>query len=119
MTGIRRPWQRCERIPAVRAPTGWIATRIDLDEDEAPYAADPDHLRRFIQTQLMPWHARRRTELANRPLIRERAFGESLDADKLEVLARYEMHLDRKFERMLTMLMRLTLLNAASSHRGR
>ena len=73
----------------------------------------------FIGIQLMPWHARRRTELANRPLIREQAFGESLDADKLEVLTRYEMHLDRKFERMLTMLMRLTLLNAASSHRGR
>jgi hypothetical protein len=45
--------------------------------------------------------------LANRPLIREQAFGEALDADKLERLGRYEVHLDRKLERMLAMLLRL------------
>jgi hypothetical protein len=45
--------------------------------------------------------------LANRPLIREQAFGEALDPDKLERLGRYEVHLDRKLERMLTMLLRL------------
>ena len=36
-----------------------------------------------------------------RPLIREQAFGEALDAGKLEQLGRYEVHLDRKLERML------------------
>src|SRR5262249_46295589 len=49
----------------------------------------------------------RKKELANRPLIREQAFGESLDPDKLERLGRYEGHLDRKLERMLAMLLRL------------
>jgi hypothetical protein len=49
----------------------------------------------------------RRKELANRPLIREQAFGESLDPDKLERLGRYEIHLDRKLERVLAMLLRL------------
>src|SRR3984957_9468356 len=44
---------------------------------------------------------------ANRPLIREQAFGESLDPDKLERLGRYEVHLDRKLERTLAMLLRL------------
>jgi hypothetical protein len=39
--------------------------------------------------------------------LREQAFGEALDADKLEQLGRYEVHLDRKLERMLTMLLRL------------
>lgn len=34
-------------------------------------------------------------------LIREQAFGEALDPDKLERLGRYEVHLDRKLERML------------------
>jgi hypothetical protein len=34
-------------------------------------------------------------ELANRPLVREQAFGESLDPDKLERLGRYKVHLDR------------------------
>jgi hypothetical protein len=55
----------------------------------------------------LPWFENREKELANRPLIREQAFGEALDADKLESLARYEIHLDRKLERMLTMLVRL------------
>ena len=41
------------------------------------------------------------------PLIREQAFGEALDPDKLERLGRYEVHLDRKLERMLAMLLRL------------
>ena len=54
-----------------------------------------------------PWFENRRKELANRPLIREQAFGEALNADKLERLGRYEVHLDRKLERMLAMLLRL------------
>jgi len=49
----------------------------------------------------------RRKELANRPLIREQAFGDAFDAGKLERLGRYEVHLDRKLERMLAMLIRL------------
>ncbi len=54
---------------------------------------------------MLPWFENRRKELANRPLIREQAFGEALDADKLERLGRYEVHLD--LERMLAMLLRL------------
>ena len=40
---------------------------------------------------------------------------ESLEADKLEVLGRYEVHLDRKLERMLTILVRLKELRRAAS----
>ena len=36
-----------------------------------------------------------------------RAFGEALDPDKLERLGRYEVHLDRKLERTLAMLLRV------------
>jgi len=54
------------------------------------------------------------TLLANRPLIREQAFGEALDPDKLERLGRYEVHLDRKLERMLAMLLRLKDLRAGA-----
>ena len=56
---------------------------------------------------MLPWFEARKKELANRPLIREQAFGESLDPDKLERLGRYEVHLDRKLERTLAMLLRL------------
>ena len=40
-------------------------------------------------------------------MIREQACGEAVDPDRLERLARYEVHLDRKLERMLAMLFKL------------
>jgi hypothetical protein len=55
----------------------------------------------------MPRYEARRKVLENGPLIGEHVIGEALDADKLEGLARYEIHLDRKLKRMLTMLIRL------------
>ena len=79
----------------------------ELVEDEAAATADADGLRRFLETEVLPWFETRKKELANRPLIRDQAFGEALDADKLERLGRYEVHLDRKLERMLAMLLRL------------
>jgi hypothetical protein len=79
----------------------------ELDEGEQPATADPEGLRRFLEAEVLPWFENRRKELANRPLIRDQAFGEALDPDKLEQLGRYEVHLDRKLERMLTMLVRL------------
>jgi hypothetical protein len=63
---------------------------------------------------VLPWFENRKKELANRPLIREQALGEALDPDKLEQLGRYEVHLDRKLERMLTMLLRLKELRRAA-----
>jgi hypothetical protein len=79
----------------------------ELEEDEALATADTEGLRRFLEGEVLPWFETRKKELANRPLICEQAFGDALDADKLERLGRYEVHLDRKLERMLTMLLRL------------
>ena len=72
-----------------------------------PFTPDADGLRRFIEGDLRPWYVQRRKQLENRPLIRAQAFGQSLDPDKLSRLARYEVHLDRKLERTLAMLLRL------------
>ena len=55
----------------------------ELEEDEVPATADAEGLRRFIEGDVLPWFENRKKELANRPLIREQAFGEALDADKL------------------------------------
>ena len=79
----------------------------ELDEDEEPATADAEGLRRFLEEDLLPWFEDRKKELANRPLIRDQAFGEALDPEKLERLGRYEVHLDRKLERVLAMLLRL------------
>ena len=78
-----------------------------MEEDEQPLTADVTGLRRFLDDEVLPWFERRRKELANRPLIREQALGEALDPDKLERLGRYEVHLDRKLERMLAILLHL------------
>ena len=86
----------------------------ELEEDEEPATADAEGLRRFLENEVLPWFETRKKELANRPLIRDQAFGESLDPDKLERLGRYEVHLDRKLERMLAMLLRLKDLRPAT-----
>ena len=88
----------------------WWADTLARDPDELgdgkePATADVEGLRRFLEGDVLPWFENRRKELANRPLIREQAFGDALDPNKLERLGRYEVHLDRKLERMLTMLL--------------
>jgi hypothetical protein len=79
----------------------------DLNRGEEPATADEAGLRRFLENEVLPWFRTRKKELANRPLIRQQAFGEALDPYKLERLGRYEVHLDRKLERMLAILLRL------------
>jgi hypothetical protein len=79
----------------------------ELEEDEEPATADVAGLRRFLDDKVLPWFEERKEEIGRRPLLRDQAFGESLDPDKLERLGRYEVHLDRKLERMLSMLFRL------------
>lgn len=86
----------------------------DLEEGEEPVTPDEPGLRRFLEGKVMAWFETRKKELANRPLIRDQAFGEALDPDKLERLGRYEVHLDRKLERMLAMLLRLKDLRQAT-----
>lgn len=87
----------------------------DLEEEQEPYAAAPEGLRSFIEAEVLPCLEGKRKELANRPLIREQAFGEALEPDKLERLGRYEVHLDRKLERTLAMLLKLRELRQATS----
>jgi hypothetical protein len=87
----------------------------ELEEDEEPATADAEGLRRFLDEEVLPWFENRKKELASRPLIRDQAFGEALDPDKLERLGRYEVHLDRKLERMLAMLLRLKDLRQATN----
>lgn len=79
----------------------------ELEEDEEPASPDREGLRRFIEDEVIPWFEKNRKILTHRPLIKKQAFGDSLDVDKLEQLSRYEVHLDRKLERMLSMLLRL------------
>jgi hypothetical protein len=49
-----------------------------------------------------------RSAFSSRPpfVIRQQSFGEAMNTPALEGLARYELHLDRKFEKTITMLIR-------------
>jgi hypothetical protein len=86
----------------------------DYEDDQTPYRADAESLRRFLESEILPWYENRRRELENRPLIRAQAFGEAVDPHRLEHLARYEVHLDRKLERTVAMLLKLQELRGAS-----
>jgi hypothetical protein len=83
--------------------------RITYDdfEDEKVFNANADNLLRFLTGHLLPGHDEREIRIKDRPLVQAQAFGESFDPDRLEVLARYEVHLDRKLERTLRMLLSL------------
>ena len=100
-------------LPELREDTrSWWADNLarepeELDEDEEPAREDAEALRRCLENEVLPWFERRKVEIAQHPLVREQALGESLDPEKLERLGRYEVHLDRKLERMLSMLLRL------------
>jgi hypothetical protein len=87
----------------------------DYEEGQEPYTADAASLQRYLETVICPWYETRRKGLENRPLIHSQAFGEALDPDRMQGLARYEVHLDRKLERTLTMLIRLQDLRRGSS----
>ena len=100
-------------LAALRDDTqGWWEEQLgcnadDYEEGEIPYGADAESLRRFLEAEILPWYEKRQLELQYRPLIRAQALGEAVDPDRLERLARYEVHLDRKLERMLAMLFKL------------
>jgi len=87
----------------------------NYEEEQTPYRADAESLQRFLESEILPWYENRRRELENRPLIRAQAFGEAVDPHRLERLARYEVHLDRKLERMLAMLLKLQDLRRATN----
>jgi hypothetical protein len=113
LLGSRRNDAYEAALAALREDTqAWWADTLardpnELEENEQLATADVEGLRRFLEADVLPWFENRKKEVANRPLIRDQAFGESLDADKLDRLGRYEVHLDRKLERMLSILLRL------------
>ena len=86
----------------------------DYDEEQKPYSAHAESLKRFLDDEVLPWYDKRRQELEYRPLLRAQAFGEAVDPNRLERLARYEVHLDRKLERTVAMLLKLRELRGAS-----
>jgi hypothetical protein len=85
---------------AIRATESQTAEELaDLEGDQAmtkealcltPYQADGKGLKRFLESEVLPWYEKRSRELDHRPMIRAQVFGQAIDPHRLERLARYE-----------------------------
>lgn len=75
--------------------------------DENGYPDTAEGFSQFIREVLWPICVRAEYETKFTPAIQAQTLGEGLPAERLENLTRYETHLDRKFERILAMLLKM------------
>jgi hypothetical protein len=96
-------------VAALRADTReyWRDCLSDPPDDGLTYAATAEALRAWIGHHWRDWFEGPILELKHRDAIRDQALGIAYATGDLEVPARYEVHLDRKLERTLAMLIRL------------
>jgi hypothetical protein len=64
-------------------------------------------LEAWLRRHWTEWYEGPISELEHRDAIKEQAFGSAYANRRLDVAARYEVHLDRKLEGTLAMLIRL------------
>ncbi|WP_284155024.1 hypothetical protein [Sulfuricystis thermophila] len=80
--------------------------------DDEEYPATAEGLAEFIREHLMPLCIAMQRQAQHHEAIKAQAIGEGLQVHRLEKIARYETHLDRKFERTLAMLVKLKELRS-------
>jgi hypothetical protein len=85
----------------------WQDCLSEPPDDGLTYAATAEALKAWVEHHWQEWYDQPIVELQHRDAIRDQALGIAYAADGLEVPARYEIHLDRKLERTLAMLIRL------------
>lgn len=74
---------------------------------EGSYSANAESLKTWIDEWLLPYCYQAMQEAQNQPAIKAQTLGEGLQVHRFESLTRYETHLDRKFERILAMLIKM------------
>ena len=79
---------------------------------EEEYQPSTEGLREYLETQLFPIAVSMYKEALHHFAIKKQALGEGLRPAHLQNLCRYETHLDRKFERILAMLIKLKELRS-------
>jgi hypothetical protein len=92
----------------------WQQSLADPPDDGLTYAANAEALKAWIDQHWKEWYDWPISELQHRDAIRDQALGMAYGTDDLERPARYEVHLDRKLERVLVMLVRLQDLRRPS-----
>ncbi len=76
-------------------------------EADPDYTANADSFAEWIDKVPQTYIRNQLAVFDNRRAIREQAFGDAFNPRPLENLARYETHLDRKLQRILSMLLKL------------
>ena len=85
----------------------WLECLEDPPGDGLRYEPTAEALMAWVRQHSAEWYDEPIAELEHRDTIRQQAFGSAYATQRLEVTARYEVHLDRKLERTLAMLFRL------------
>ena len=96
-------------LAALREDTraGWLEHLGERVSEGRRYPPDADSLKDWIKRYWKEWYEGPIAELEHRETIRDHALGAAYAARGLDMLARYEVHLDRKLERTLSTLIRL------------
>jgi hypothetical protein len=85
----------------------WLECLSERPDDGLTYAPTADMLKAWINRHWKEWCDDPIAGLENRDAIRDQTLGAAYAAHDLDAPVRYEVHLDRKLERTLTMLFRL------------
>lgn len=85
----------------------WLECLAERPADGLTYAPTADALTAWISHHWKEWYENPIAEFEHRDAIRDQAIGAAYGTQRVEVVARYEVHLDRKLERTLAMLVRL------------
>jgi hypothetical protein len=96
-------------LAALREDTrsSWLEYLEESDVDNPTYKPTAEALEAWLRRHWTDWYDGPIAALEHRDAIKEQAFGSAYATQRLEVTARYEVHLDRKLERTLAMLFRL------------
>ena len=93
----------------------WKEDALGQENRHGTYRYEPnaDHLSHFLKFEVLEHYNQQYEEIRLRPLIKQQLEGEALIPNKqFEKFSRYEVHLDRKFERTLTVLVRMQEIRA-------
>jgi hypothetical protein len=114
LTGCSGTYERA--LAALRDDTraAWEECLAEDTEDGLTYTRTGEALQAWINHNWQKWYEHPIAELQHRDAIRDQALGAAYATNDLDVPARYEVHLDRKLEKTLAMLIRLQELRRAA-----
>jgi hypothetical protein len=93
----------------------WLECLGESPRDGLTYKPTAEALEGWIRRHWFECYEGPISGLDHRDAIKEQAFGSAYATKRLEVTARYEVHLDRKLERTLSMLIRLREFRATAA----